>query len=168
MHFRVSGLYAAWAERARNGQRADSETGKKRALVDGAGGLARGPVLRGKLDTPEMRTGGKELEADAGAFVGSVAQIDDAAVLLFFGNRVDEDDFGADSDRLLQVNKATVGVDDDRLCVFAEFAAVHILAASADGDARKDPGAAAFLAGVRVGHGHKLSCNASGSGVNRR
>ena len=127
-------------------------------LARGLGGWTHGPILRGEIDTPEMRAGGKEFNTDTCALFGSVAQIDDAAFLFFFGDGIDEHDFGAERERFLQIKQAAMRVDDDGLAVLAEFFAIAIFGHSAHGDAREDAGTATGRAVLRFAHGYLLCC----------
>jgi hypothetical protein len=115
-----------------------------RPLKGRAGWGAGGPILGGELDTPEVRAGREEFDADARALIGSVSQIDNAAFLLFFCDRIDQDKVGAQFDGLLKVEEATMSVDDNGLTVLAELAAVGIFPCRTDGDAREDPRTAAL------------------------
>lgn len=129
--------------------------------MDLAGGGSRRPVLGGEFHAPEVRARGEEFDAYPGAFVGCVAKIDDAALLFFFGDGIDENQIAADDQRFVEIEKPTMRVDHDCLAIFAELAAFDIFAGGADGDARENPGATALGAFVRFGHSHKQSCNAS-------
>jgi hypothetical protein len=78
--------------------------------------------------------------------------------LLFFGDRIDQHDFGAQNERFLQVKQATMRIDDDGLAVLAELLAIAILSHRAHGYARENarttPGAATWL----LSHDYLLSC----------
>lgn len=129
-------------------------------------GGASGPVLRSEFDAPEMRAGRKEFHADASAFFGRVAEIYDAAILLFFGAGVDENQFGADLKLRLEVEKTAVSVDDDGLAIFLEFLAQEIFPGGAHGNASKNARAAALAAlGFHVWR-HTNIVQREGGGVN--
>ena len=59
----------------------------------------RGPILLREFDAPEMRAGREKLHAHARALFGSVAQVDDAALLFFFGRGIDEHQIRAELQR---------------------------------------------------------------------
>jgi hypothetical protein len=133
-----------------------------RALVRGPVRLLRRPILRRKLHSPEMRARREEFHAHARAFFRGVAQIDDPALLLFFGHGVDQHQIAPDLERFMQVEEAAMRVDHDGLAVFLELAASDIFPARADGNPRKNAGTASFC-GVLCFclHGsHSQSCNA--------
>src|SRR5271163_3358889 len=46
------------------------------------------PILRREFDAPEVRAGREEFNSHARAFVGRIAQVDHAALLLFLGDWV--------------------------------------------------------------------------------
>lgn len=119
-------------------------------LAGGAGWGAAGPVLGSELDAPEVRGGGEEFDADASALFGGVAEVDDAALLLFLGDGIDEDEVGAHFEILVDIKKGAMGVDDDGLAVFVEFLATVIAAGDAHGYAGEDTRAAAKV-GTRSG-----------------
>jgi hypothetical protein len=127
-------------------------------LARGLGGWTHGPILRSEIDTPEMRAWGKEFDTDTCALFGSVAKVDDAAFLFFFGDGIDEHDFGAERERFLQIKQAAMRVDDDGLAVLAEFLAIAIFGRSAHGDAREDAGTAPGRAVLRFAHGYLICC----------
>jgi hypothetical protein len=127
-------------------------------LARGLGGWTHGPILRGEIDTPEMRAGGKEFNTDTCALFGSVAQIDDAAFLFFFGDGIDEHDFGAERERFLQIKQAAVRVNHDGLAVLAEFPAVAILGHRAHRYSRENAGTAPGGAVLWFAHGSLVSC----------
>ena len=60
-----------------------------------AGRGAVGPILWGEFDTPEVRAWREEFDANSRSLIGSVSQVDDSAFLLFLGDRIDQDEFGA-------------------------------------------------------------------------
>ena len=98
----------------------------------------------------------KKLDAHAGAFIGSVAKIDDAALLLFFGDGIDEDQFRSQVEGFLEVKEATVRIHNNGMARFPEFAAVAAFSLRAHGDPRKHAGAATLGARLRFcRRGHK-------------
>jgi hypothetical protein len=123
--------------------------------------------VRGELDAPEMRSRGKEFDTDPRTLFGGVSEVDDAAFLLFFGDRIDEDHFGAQINVGVDVEQAAMGINDDGLAIFLEFPSSVILAGSANRNPREDAGAAALAGGLGFGHGHKASCYEAGDRVNR-
>jgi len=125
-------------------------------------GSGRRPILLRELDTPKMRAGRKEFDADSRAFIGSVAEIYDTAFLLILRLRVDQDEIGAKLERFLKIKQTAVRVYDDRVTALAELAAVEVFALGLHGDARKNPGTAALRADLSFPHGHNLSCSAAG------
>jgi len=96
-----------------------------------------------------MWAGRKKLDAHAGPFVRSVAEIHYPAFLLFFRHWIDEDQFSSEFQRPLDVKQPAVRVDDHGLAVFAELASVNILAGGTHWNAREDPGTAAFSCELR-------------------
>ena len=144
---------------------ANKDAGKMPALCETALlNLARRwpgrPVLRREFDSPEMGAGRGELDAYARALFRSVAQIDDAAFLLFFGDGINEHQIRPEDERFMQVEKTAVRVDHDGLAVFLEFAAFDVYSRGAHGDAREDARTAALGAFLYLCHRHKQSCNA--------
>jgi len=89
-----------------------------------------------------MRGGREEFDADALTFVGKVANENDAAFLLFFGDRIDQQDVGAHFEFGLHVEQGAVSVDDDGLAILAELAAGGGFARGAHWNAREDACAA--------------------------
>ena len=125
-------------------------------LVHALGRERRGPIRLREFEAPEVGARRKKLDAYAGAFIGSVAKIDDAALLLFFGDGIDEDEFGSQFEGFLQVKQAAVRVHHNGMARFPEFAAVTAFSLRAHGDPRKDAGAAALGARLRFcRRGHK-------------
>src|ERR1700678_3773811 len=55
-----------------------------------------------------MRARGKEFHPNTRAFFRRVAQVDDTAFLFFFGDGIDEHDFGAERERFLQIKQAAM------------------------------------------------------------
>ena len=122
---------------------ANKDAGKMPALCETALlNLARRwpgrPVLRREFDSPEMGAGRGEFDAYARALFRGVAQIDDAAFLLFFGDGINENHIAAEDERFVQVEKPSVRVDYNGLAVFLELAAFHILSRGTHRDARED------------------------------
>ena len=99
-----------------------------------------------------MRRGGKELDADALAFVGGIAEKHDAAFLLFLREGIGEDEHGVHVERLVQVDQAAVRIDDDGFAGFAEAAVVGILSRSDHAHPHEDPGTASNLVDIRLWH----------------
>ncbi len=97
-----------------------------------------------------MRTGREKFDPYTSSFVGGVTQIHDAALLLFFRHRIDEDELDANFQFPLEVKQAAMSVDDNRLAVLAEFPPSGVLADRAHGDARKDSRTAPFSGDFRV------------------
>jgi len=102
-----------------------------------------------------MRAWAEKLDADARAFFGGVAQINDAAFLLFLCGGVDENEFGAEFERLIQIKQAAVSVDHDRLALRAEFPAFQVLPLCLHGDPCEDAGTAPLARGLRFWHRHE-------------
>jgi hypothetical protein len=126
------------------------------------------PILLGELDAPEMRTGAEKLDTDARPLFGCVAHVDDAALLLFLGCGIDEDEFQAELEHFIQIEQAAVSVDHDRLALGAKLPALYVLPLGVNGDARKDAGAAPLAACLRSWHRHNdRAMRASGSQLRR-
>lgn len=113
------------------------------------------PIVLREFDAPKMRARAQELDTDAGAFFGGVAKVDDAAFLLFFGCGIDENQFGAKLERLVQVKQAAVRINHDGLAFRAEFPAFDVLARRVNRDSREDAGTAAFFRDLRFWHRHE-------------
>jgi len=125
-------------------------------LVHALGRERRGPIRLREFEAPEVGARRKKLDAHAGALVRSVAKIDDAALLFFFGDGIDEDEFRSQIEGFLQVKQATVGIHHNGMAGFPEFAAVTAFSLCAHGDPRKHAGAAALGARLRFCRcGHK-------------
>jgi hypothetical protein len=115
-------------------------------VVVGMIGTARDgdPVGLGELDAPEVRRGRQEFEADALTFAGIVAQVDDAALLLFLSGRIRKRQNAAHLEGLVEIDKAAVSVDNDGLADGAEALGIAILAGHNDADTAEDSRAASF------------------------
>ena len=94
---------------------------------------------------------GKEFDADARAFFRRIAQIDDTAFLLLFCRRIRDYEFRPEFESCLEIEEATVRIDDDRLAAFAELAAFGVFPGRAHGNAREDAGTAPLVAGLYFG-----------------
>ena len=126
------------------------------------------PVGLGELDAPEVRCGGEEFEANSLAFAGIVAQVDDAAFLLFLGGRIGERQDAAHLQGLVEIDESTVSVDDDGLAEGSEAFGIAILAGHNHADTAKDSRAAAFtLEGCGSHHGSMLRVDPGGVNASR-
>ena len=85
-----------------------------------------------------MRAGREKFDADAGAFFGCVAEIDDAAILFFFRGGIDEHQLRADFELSLQVKEAAMGINDDGLAGFLKFLSQQVSAGGANSNAGED------------------------------
>ena len=112
------------------------------------------PILLGKFDAPEMRARAEELDADARTLFGGVAEVDDPAFLLFIGRGIDENQLGANFERLVEIEQAAMSVDYNRLALRAEFPAFDVLSGRMDRNAREDAGASALFRDLRSWHRH--------------
>ena len=108
-------------------------------LVNGVRSRSGRPILRGEIDTPEMRTGREKLNTNAHPFFGSVANINHSAFLLFLGHGINQNQVCAECDLFLKIKQPSVSVDHDRLAVFPEFTAMNALARCAHGYTRENP-----------------------------
>jgi hypothetical protein len=115
-------------------------------LVDRARSGASGPILGREFDSPEVRTRRKKFDADAGAFFGRIAQVDDAAILFFFRGRIYEHQLPTNFELGLQVKKAAVGIDYDGLAGFLKFFSQQVSAGGANGNAGEDARTATLAA----------------------
>ena len=113
------------------------------------------PILLRKFDAPKMGTWAEKLDADASALFRRIAEVDDAAFLFLFGGRIDEEQFRAKLERLVQIEQTAMSVDYDRLAPGTKFAALDVLSGRVNGNAREDAGAAAFLRDLRFWHRHR-------------
>ena len=110
-----------------------------------------------------MGAGAKEFNTNASAFIGCVAEIDNAALLLLFSGWIGQDQFGAEFERLVQIEQAAVRIDDNGLTLGAEFAALGVFPGNMHGNPRKDAGTAAFLGDLRFWHVFNIvQCTARG------
>jgi len=104
-----------------------------------------------------VRRWGEELDADALAVVTRIAQIDDAAFLIFLNGAVGEHQDRASLHIMLQINESAVGIYDHGLAGFVELAPVFGLAGGLQRDAEENALAApARLVGRRI-HAAMLS-----------
>src|SRR5579862_1128543 len=131
-------------------------------LVDGRSRYVSGPIGLREFHTPEVRAGREEFDAHARPLVRGVADVDDPALLLFLGGRVDQDHLGAKLKRFLEIDEPAVRVDHDRLADLAELAAVGVLPGGADRQAGKDPRTPAFFAVWGVRHHHQYRATRGG------
>jgi hypothetical protein len=122
------------------------------------GGRPYGPILLCEFDTPKMRARGEKFDAHARAFFGCIAEIDHTAFLFFFGDGIDEHDFGAKRERFLQIEQAAVRVNDDGLAILAEFLTIAIFGHGAHRNSREDARTAAGCAVLWFAHGYLVSC----------
>ena len=81
-----------------------------------------------------MGRGSKEFKAYALPLIGSVAEKDDAAFLLFLGEWIGENDHRIHVERLIEIEQSTVRIDYNGLAGFAETPAVCILSRSNHAD----------------------------------
>jgi hypothetical protein len=136
-------------------------------LVNGMGSRSGRPILRGEIDTPEMGTGRKKFNTNTHPFLGSVANINHSAFLLFLSYGINQHQVCAQCDLFLKIKQPSVSVDHDRLAVLPEFTAMNALARCAHRYTGENPRAAPlFAAGLFVdlcfSHGCFLSCTARG------
>lgn len=136
------------------------------SLAGASYGGRSGPIGRNEIDAPEMRRRSEELDADALALLGGIAEKHDAAFLLFLREGVGENHDGVDRERLVQVHQSAVRVDDDGLASFAEAPVVGVLSRDHHAHAHEDPCTAPNLVEIRFGHG-KTMLPHIGVGVNR-
>lgn len=115
-------------------------------------GRRGGPIGLSELHAPETRRRGEELEADALSLLRGIAQINDAALLLFLGEGVDQHDHRAVFDRLVQIEQPAVRVNDNGFANLAEFPAVDVLAGGYDTHTHEHAGAAASFGILDLGH----------------
>jgi len=104
-----------------------SDTGKLAGILIGV------PVIRREFDAPKTRAGREKFNSDTHALVRRIAQGDNSTYLLLFGDKIGEDNIGADFHRLVQVKQTTMRIYHDRFGVLAEVLAVGALARSAHG-----------------------------------
>ena len=116
----------------------------------------RGPIGGNEINAPEMRRGREKFDADALAFVGGFAEKDDAGFLLFLREGIGEDEHGVHGERLVQVHQAAVRIDHDGFAGLAEAAAVGILSRDHHAHPHEDPGTAANLVEIALGHGKSM------------
>jgi hypothetical protein len=103
-----------------------------------------------------MRRGCEKFDANALAFVRSIPDENDAGFLLFLRKGVGDNDDGIHVHRLIQVQQAAVGIDDDGFAGFAEAAIVRIFSGHNHTNAHEDAGAAAGVVHVILGHGKSM------------
>jgi predicted dehydrogenase len=96
-----------------------------------------GPIRGREIHAPEMWRWRKKFHSDALAFLRHIAQIHDAAFLLFFGGGIDQDEVRAHLQRLVQIQKAAMGIDDDGPAVLAELPALGVASGRTDWDPRE-------------------------------
>src|SRR5712692_10487686 len=89
-------------------------------LIWTIGGWRIRPVPGDEVHAPEVRGRREKLQTDALAFVGGIAEIYDAAFLIFLGEGVGQDHHGIHFERLVEVKQAAVGINDDSLAGLAE------------------------------------------------
>jgi hypothetical protein len=78
--------------------------------------------------------------------------------LLFFGDRINQHEFGAQSERLLQIKQAAMRIDDDGLAVLTELLAIAIFGYRAHGYSRENARTAPGGAVLWLSHGYLVSC----------
>lgn len=120
-------------------------------LVEGARNV-RGRSLGNEVNAPEVRAGREEFDSDARSLVRGFADVDDAAFLLLLGRGVDQDDFRADFQLLLEVEQAALHVDYNGVAAFAEFAAFPVGSLGPHREAGDQARAAALRVGGSDGH----------------
>jgi len=97
------------------------------------------PILRREFDAPEVRAGREEFNSHARALFRSIAQVNHAALLLFLGDWVYEHHVRSNLKFFLQVQKATVGVNHDRLAIFTKFLSQDVPTRRANGNSSENP-----------------------------
>jgi hypothetical protein len=97
------------------------------------------PILWREFDAPEMRARREKFYPHAGTLLRSIAQVDHAALLLFLRDRVYEHHVRANLKLFLQVQKASVGVNHDRLAIFAKFLSQDVPTRRANGNSSEYP-----------------------------
>src|SRR5262252_1744424 len=95
--------------------------------------LIGAPVVRREFDAPETRARREKFNSDTRALVRRIAQGDNSTYLFFFGDKIGEDNIGADFHRLVKAKQTAMRVYHDRFGVLAEVLAVGVLARSAHG-----------------------------------
>src|SRR5215831_7951757 len=111
------------------------------------------PGVRREFDAPETRTRREKFNSDTHALIRRIAQGDNSAYLLFFGDKIGEDNLGADFHRLVQAKQTPMRVYHDRFGVLAEVLAVGVLARSAHGYAYPQSQAAPLSPDMYFRHG---------------
>jgi len=96
-------------------------------LLKAIGILIGVPVVRREFDAPETRARREKFNSDTHALVRRIAQGDNSTCLLFFGDKIGEDNIGADFHRLVQEKQTAMRVYHDCFGVLAEFLAVGVL-----------------------------------------
>ena len=97
------------------------------------------PIQWREIDAPEVRAGREKFYSHARALFGGIAQVNDTALLLFFRDGVDEHHFRAHLKLFLEVEEASVGVNHDRLAIFAKFLSQDVPARRAYGNSSENP-----------------------------
>jgi hypothetical protein len=105
-----------------------------------------------------MRARRKEFDADTCALFGRVTKINYSAFLFFFGDWIDQHDFGAERESFLQIEQAAMRINDDGLAVLAEFLAIAVFGHGAHGNSREDARTPSGRAVLRFTHGYLVSC----------
>src|SRR5580698_9274993 len=113
------------------------------------------PVLLGEFNTPEMWAGRKELNAYARALLRGITEIDHTRFLFLFSCRINEHQVRTKCERLIQIEQATMGIDNDCLAVCAKLPAFGVLTSGLDRDAREHAGTAPLACCCRFCHVHK-------------
>lgn len=86
--------------------------------------LRRNPIGLGEFNAPEVGRRSEEFDADALALfgIGLIAEINNAAFLVFLRKGVRDDEECAHFDGLLSVEKSAMSIDYNRLAGLAELA----------------------------------------------
>ena len=114
--------------------------------------MRRGPIGGNEINTPEMRRGREEFDADALAFVGGITKKNDTALLLFLCEWIGDNENGIEGEGLIQIHQSAVRVDHDGFAGFAESAIVGILSGNHDAYPQEDSRTAARFIVIVFGH----------------
>jgi hypothetical protein len=128
---------------------------KRQQLILVSGTLLRGnPVWVRQFDAPEPRRRAEEFDPNALAFVGIVTEVDDPALLLLLREGIGKHQQRSHIQILVEVDQASVRIDDNCLRGGAEAAALLVLPHQHHPNAREDSGTASFAFVDGRGHGH--------------
>ena len=129
--------YFSWTGETAQARKVRSPAQASKRIAGNLRGVGH-PIFRGKGDAPEMRSGLEKLDPYFGLASGDGAYADNPARLLLAGFRVLENDDLAHMHRKFEIDQRAMGVDDERMSLFAGHLFVWARSDDRNRNAEKD------------------------------